>query len=129
VDVKAEHFERQVQRVEQERDMWEKKYEVRPKHSRNRSRSHILSCISFAWSTGRTSEISRVQGRIGRARTEHGRPMIRSFYTSYSSPYIGIVPSLLSSNFMMILHELFLRYLILISYHPANHTIPSISLP
>ncbi|KAJ7024829.1 tropomyosin [Mycena alexandri] len=27
VDVKAEHFERQVQRVEQERDMWEKKYE------------------------------------------------------------------------------------------------------
>lgn len=29
VDVKAEHFERQVQRVEQERDEWEKKYEVR----------------------------------------------------------------------------------------------------
>jgi hypothetical protein len=28
VDVKAEHFERQVQRVEQERDQWEKKYEV-----------------------------------------------------------------------------------------------------
>lgn len=28
VDVKAEHFERQVQRMEQERDLWEKKYEV-----------------------------------------------------------------------------------------------------
>ena len=28
VDVKAEHFERQVQRAEQERDAWEKKYEV-----------------------------------------------------------------------------------------------------
>lgn len=28
VDVKAEHFERQVTRVEQERDQWEKKYEV-----------------------------------------------------------------------------------------------------
>jgi tropomyosin len=28
VDVKAEHFERQVQRVEQERDAMEKKYEV-----------------------------------------------------------------------------------------------------
>ncbi|CCL99690.1 uncharacterized protein FIBRA_01711 [Fibroporia radiculosa] len=27
VDVKAEHFERQVQRLEQERDQWEKKYE------------------------------------------------------------------------------------------------------
>jgi tropomyosin, fungi type len=30
IDVKAEHFERQVQSVEQERDKWEKKYEVRP---------------------------------------------------------------------------------------------------
>lgn len=28
VDLKAEHFERQVQRLEQERDQWEKKYEV-----------------------------------------------------------------------------------------------------
>lgn len=28
VDVKAEHFERQIARVEQERDAWEKKYEV-----------------------------------------------------------------------------------------------------
>ncbi|KAG6828917.1 hypothetical protein H0H92_006303 [Tricholoma furcatifolium] len=27
VDVRAEHFERQVQRAEQERDAWEKKYE------------------------------------------------------------------------------------------------------
>ena len=31
VDVKAEHFERQVTRLEQERDQWEKKYEVRSK--------------------------------------------------------------------------------------------------
>lgn len=29
VDVKAEHFERQLQRAEQERDAWEKKFEVR----------------------------------------------------------------------------------------------------
>ena len=28
VDVKAEHFERQVQRAEQERDQWEQKHEV-----------------------------------------------------------------------------------------------------
>jgi hypothetical protein len=28
VDIKAEHFERQVQRVEQERDTWTKQYEV-----------------------------------------------------------------------------------------------------
>ena len=28
VDVKAEHFERQVQRAEQEREAWEKKFEV-----------------------------------------------------------------------------------------------------
>jgi hypothetical protein len=30
VDVKAEHFERQVAVLERERDDWEKKYEVRP---------------------------------------------------------------------------------------------------
>ena len=29
MDLKAEHFERQVQSLEQERDNWEKKYEVR----------------------------------------------------------------------------------------------------
>ena len=29
VDVKAEHFERHAQRLEQERDEWEKKFEVR----------------------------------------------------------------------------------------------------
>jgi tropomyosin len=28
VDIKAEHFERQVQRVEQERDTWTSKFEV-----------------------------------------------------------------------------------------------------
>lgn len=28
VDLKAEHFERQVQLLEQDRDKWEKKYEV-----------------------------------------------------------------------------------------------------
>ena len=28
VDIKAEHFERQVQRVEQERDDWTRRYEV-----------------------------------------------------------------------------------------------------
>lgn len=30
MDVKAEHYERQVTRLEQERDQWEKKYEVHP---------------------------------------------------------------------------------------------------
>ena len=29
MDLKAEHFERQVQTLEQDRDNWEKKYEVR----------------------------------------------------------------------------------------------------
>jgi tropomyosin, fungi type len=43
VDVKAEHFERQVQRVEQERDMWEKKYEVRPEHGQ----SHMVMRFSL----------------------------------------------------------------------------------
>ncbi|KZV99277.1 hypothetical protein EXIGLDRAFT_668686, partial [Exidia glandulosa HHB12029] len=30
IDVKLEHSERQVQRLEQERDKWEQKYEARP---------------------------------------------------------------------------------------------------
>ena len=29
VDIKADHFERQTQNLERERDLWEKKYEVR----------------------------------------------------------------------------------------------------
>lgn len=37
VDVKAEHFERQVSRVEQERDQWEKKYEVCFRSNKNLS--------------------------------------------------------------------------------------------
>lgn len=45
VDVKAEHFERQVQRAEQERDQWEQKYEV----WRMRCWPHdaAFSCFSF----------------------------------------------------------------------------------
>ncbi|KAI0693172.1 tropomyosin [Cerioporus squamosus] len=34
VDVKAEHFERQVTRLEQERDQWEKKYEEKYRESK-----------------------------------------------------------------------------------------------
>lgn len=47
MDVKAEHFERQVQRVEQERDVWEKKYEVRLGHRRDLGRSCVLSSVPF----------------------------------------------------------------------------------
>ena len=43
VDVKAEHFERQVQRVEAERDQWEKKYEVCLAHSTTLPRSYSSS--------------------------------------------------------------------------------------
>lgn len=61
MDVKAEHFERQVQRLEQERDVWEKKYEVcRPRH--------VPVCI-FDYAlmlTGIRSQIPPVASRIGR---------------------------------------------------------------
>jgi tropomyosin len=41
VDVKAEHFERQLQRAEQERDAWEKKFEVCfVSYPRNRNHHH-----------------------------------------------------------------------------------------
>lgn len=41
VDIKAEHFERQVQRVEAERDNWEKKYE----DSQEVRATHTLSLL------------------------------------------------------------------------------------
>ncbi|KAH9989879.1 tropomyosin, partial [Russula vinacea] len=38
VDIKAEHFERQVQRVEQERDTWTNKYEeMETKHRKSKA--------------------------------------------------------------------------------------------
>ena len=58
VDVKAEHFERQVQRVEQERDHWEKKYEV----------SSVSSPIAPVRSNdlpGSGREIPKVQEGVG----------------------------------------------------------------
>ncbi len=48
VDVKAEHFERQLQRVEQERDQWEKKYEVRATADWRGIRYHHTDCVSRA---------------------------------------------------------------------------------
>jgi len=53
VDVKAEHFERQVQRAEQERDLWEKKYEVHKLY-------HVPSLYSSIH-VGIGSQVSSVQ--------------------------------------------------------------------
>ena len=73
--------------------MWEKKYEVRPENSRDHGRSRMLIRFSIAYFTGRTSEISRIQGGIGRACSEHGRPVIQSFPVSCTSFCSGFVPS------------------------------------
>lgn len=84
MDVKAEHFERQVQRVEQERDTWEKKYEVHHSSKHDPSRSCKLIIMQCLPSTGSSSEISRVKGGVGRARSEHGRLVIESHYSFFS---------------------------------------------
>ena len=71
VDVKAEHFERQVQRLEQERDQWEKKYEVRSE-----------CCVLWLWFCisqfyeGCAREIPAIKERARRARTFDGGPLI-----------------------------------------------------
>ena len=69
MDLKAEHFERQVHTLEQERDQWEKKYEVRQISQRSFS-SHILL------STGHPREVSGLQEGARRARRQHGRAVI-----------------------------------------------------
>ena len=66
VDVKAEHFERQVQRVEQERDQWERKYEVRE------LTPEALSPQCLTLDAGGRREVPSVQGRARRARVQHG---------------------------------------------------------
>ena len=69
VDVKAEHFERQVQRVEQERDQWERKYEVR------RLTPEPLSPQCLTLNAGGGREVPSIQGRARRARVQHGGPL------------------------------------------------------
>jgi len=69
MDLKAEHFERQVQTLEQERDAWERKYEV----SQIDQRSFIPHS---PLSTGSPQEVSGLQEGARRARREHGRAVI-----------------------------------------------------
>ena len=57
VDVKAEHFERQVQRLEQERDAWEKKFEVRTSLRLSMSSPHVV--------TGSARKVEEIPGRLG----------------------------------------------------------------
>ena len=78
VDVKAEHFERQVQRLEQERDQWEKKYEVRkglaPK---------ISTQCSCPCSTGSGGEVQGIEKGARRTHSTDGFLVI--VIASYSS--------------------------------------------
>src|ERR1700734_2769493 len=103
--------------------MWEKKFEVRTEHGRDHIRSCMLSHISTACLTGRPSEISRVQGRIGRTCAEYGRPMIESCPLCYSSSVFVLSPYLFPH-----LHDLtrvlFSYHSFWFSYHSANLTIP-----
>lgn len=69
MDLKAEHFERQVHTVEQDRDNWEKKYEVR--HS-----NPWLVSTHARLSTGSSPEIRGVQGRARPTCHQHGRAVI-----------------------------------------------------
>ena len=103
VDVKAEHFERQVQRLEQERDQWEQKFEVRILCLQFMSSnlcpasfvdlhlmllidlcnlalvhlnlSHRHPALNHFCSAGSANEIPRVEGRARRAGGEHGRTL------------------------------------------------------
>lgn len=81
VDVKAEHFERQVQRAEQERDAMEKKYEVRSVPLTLRPTSVLVllcspthqCCLPF---TGSTGEVPSLESRARRTRPDHGPDLL-----------------------------------------------------
>ena len=79
--MKAEHFERQVQRLEQERDAWEKKYEVSVAFYSGAASPVNVLIRCFA--TGRRSEVQGLQGGARRSRREHGRPLIPSRLSMY----------------------------------------------
>lgn len=59
VDVKAEHFERQVTRIESERDTWEKKYEEAAEaHNISKRELEEVSHLPNSWSRSK-SQINR----------------------------------------------------------------------
>src|SRR6266478_10239935 len=88
VDIKAEHFERQVQLVEQERDDLNKKYEVRTATIHDRSPRRL--CISPA---GHGNQTPQGESGAGRACLEHGGSLI-----SYNSCITTIIPLCLSTT-------------------------------
>ena len=76
VDVKAEHFERQVQRIEAERDNWEKKYEVSSARlGRDRAGWHLLT-----HPTGLPSKVPRVEGGTRRACQHYAKSLSGLLY-------------------------------------------------
>ena len=87
VDVKAEHFERQLQRAEQEREAWEKKYEVcclLPSESRF---IILIKCHPFnANPPGIGSQISQIAEGVGRFGGGHAGSVILSH--KYLSPFM-----------------------------------------
>lgn len=96
VDVKAEHFERQVQRAEQERDAMEKKYEVRSVPLALRPTSARFAVFT---NSPMLSPIYRKHWRSTVSRkpssTNSSRPWTRSPNRTASSP---LVPRALSAS-------------------------------
>jgi len=75
MDVKAEHFERQLHRAEQEKDAMEKKYEVRALVIQysvlERGHTYLLLVLH----TGYSGQIPSVQSRARRACSRYGRDL------------------------------------------------------
>ena len=79
VDVKAEHFERQLQRAEQERDAWEKKYEVCLSPALSIAIVILINGYPLnANLSGFGSQISQIAERVGRLGGEHAGSVILS---------------------------------------------------
>ena len=84
VDVKAEHFERQVVRAEKERDAWEQKYEVRM----DNTTPFMWSAEN--WNIGSEPEVSQSSRRLGRPREVHGWSLIPiRLYLGQTNPSVS----------------------------------------
>jgi hypothetical protein len=127
VDVKAEHFERQVQRLEQERDAWEKKYEVCLPWSPFLCMLLMSSPLQLAGGTGKASQGA---DRSGRAGSKHAGSVIGSSQTMqillisciYHFPYVSRPPASASwafSHFALDSHPITLYYFS--SIHAVQH--------
>ena len=127
VDVKAEHFERQLQRAEQERDQWESKCEVRLVNHPSRCPFQPLNILRLllADPLGCRSQMARIPEGTRLARCQHAgylgytlTPRFRHFISRISLQHSSLL--LFVDHFhynQVLIHGLSLKSVVLYPRH------------